>query len=185
MNFYILNSKAYWVVISISPRILNIGPTERWFASRLGRFILRHTDRGWVEPRASLNAVHDPFPIPQPSIPVTTSYPRCAGGIALLTCSSSNWDTHIMKTPVTQLRRLVAGLWQRRFQFDHRAVHVGFTVDKVALRVFIQALQFFAAGIFYQSSIPFYPLPTLHSLSNRQVVKNSTYNTMTIHTMAL
>jgi hypothetical protein len=104
-----------------------------------------HCDRGWVEPRASLDAVDDLFPIPQPSIPVTTSYPRSAG------CNSSDWDTHIMKTPVTQLRRLVAGLWQRRFQFDHRAVHVGFAVDKVALRVFIQALQFFAAGIFYHT----------------------------------
>jgi hypothetical protein len=44
---------------------------------------------------------------------------------------------------VPLLRRLVAGLSQRRPGFDPRAVDVGFVVDKVALgQVFLKELRF-------------------------------------------
>jgi hypothetical protein len=44
--------------------------------------------------------------------------------------------------------RLVAGFSQRRSGFAHRAVHVGFVVDKITLtQVFLRVLQFSPVSI--------------------------------------
>jgi hypothetical protein len=65
-----------------------------------------------------------------------------------------------VRAAVPWLRRLVAGLPQRRPGLDPESVHVGFVVDKVALEeVFPRVLRF--------SSVSFIP-PLLHYTKKRK-----------------
>ena len=150
----------------------NVGPRERyeWCASRPGHFNLRLSVTGAglkPEPVSTLWTRCSWFLSSPSPTTVTTNYPWCAGGITLRTCSSSVRD-NTSKASATQLRRLVAGSLAAKFRVRSRAVHVGFAVEKVALRVFIQSLQFFVADLSYHRFTLFYPLQTLYSLSNRQ-----------------
>jgi hypothetical protein len=48
----------YWGSAGIAPRVLNLGTTWRWLASRPGRFTPdTHWIGGWVGTRADLDAV--------------------------------------------------------------------------------------------------------------------------------
>ena len=102
----------------------DIGPRERyeWFASRPGRFILRHSVTGtglnpepvstlWTRGIPDSSAVH-PLPQSPRIIPDAPAASNCV--LAVLRSGT----LHISAS-VTQLRRLVAGLSPRSLEFDH------------------------------------------------------------------
>jgi len=61
---------------------------------------------------------------------------------------------------VTWLRRVVAGLSQRRHGFVPKTVHVRFVVDKAVLgQVFLSVLRFFPSVSFHQ--VPIFIIYTL------------------------
>ena len=78
------------------------------------------------------------------------------------------WDCHITNMHMTWLKRSVAGLSPRSYEFRSRLVHVGFGVDKVPPRVSVKVLKFSLSVSFHQYSTFIHPSPTLYNLSNRQ-----------------
>jgi hypothetical protein len=124
-------------------------------------------DRGWVEPRAGLDAMDEVLSRPSPYLSrheLSLTRKRHHPANLQFFGPGHSYIAGVSDAAQAVTRRPLAA----KFRVRSRAVHVGFAVENVALSVLIRALMFFAAGLSYHSFTLFSPLPTLYSLSNRQ-----------------
>jgi hypothetical protein len=79
---------------------------------------------------------------------------RCSLLGSKLLCTNSAWLVSVCGA-VPCLKRLIAGLSPRRLGFAPGSIHVGFVVDKVALRqVFLRVLRFSPVNISFHRRSP-------------------------------